>query len=138
MQKRVIVYAHLPSGIKNGMQQLHELGEFLGTRAVNEEYELVGVMSEITDKHLYERRGFIQCIELIARDEIDGVYVLNASNVSPDKQEVIEFVQSIVEAGAFVKSVKRDLPCEEITQRYENNASTNTDEPTEFVLFYRF
>jgi|GEM_PF-3222749 len=138
MQKRVIVYAHLPSGMKNGMQQLHELGEFLGTCAVNEEFDLVGVLTEITDKRLYERRGFIQCLELIARDEIDGVYVLNAFNISPDKQEVIEFVQSIVEAGAFVKSVKRDLPCEEITQRYENSALANTDEPSEFVLFYRF
>lgn len=138
MQKRVIVYAHLTSGMKNGLQQLHELGEFLGSSAVNEGFDLVGVLTEITDKHLYERRGFIQCLELIARDEVDGVYVLNASNISPDKQEVIEFVQSIVEAGAFAKSVKSDLPCEEGTQFYENKAAVNTDEPSEFVLFYRF
>ena len=138
MQKRVIVYAHLTSGTKNGMQQLHELGEFLGTCAVNEGFDLVGVLTEITDKHLYERQGFIQCLELIARDEVDGVYVMNASNISPDKQEVIEFVQSIVEAGAFAKSVKSDLPCEEGTPFYENNVVVNTDEPSEFVLFYRF
>jgi hypothetical protein len=138
MQKRVIIYAHLTSGMKNGLQQLHELGEFLGTCAVNEGFDLVGVLTEITDKHLYERRGFIQCLELIARDEVDGVYVLNASNISPDKQEVIEFVQSIVEAGAFAKSVKSDLPCEEGTQFSENNAAVNTDEPSEFFLFYRF
>lgn len=138
MQKRVILYAHLTSGIKNGMQQLHELGEFLGTCAVNEGFNLIGVLTEITDKHLYERRGFIQCLELIARDEVDGVYVLNATNISRDKQEVIDFVQSIVEAGAFAKSVNSDLPCEEGSQFYENNVAVNIDEPSEFVLFYRF
>ncbi len=56
--------------------------------------------------------GFIQCLELISRDEVDGVYVLDALNISSDKQEIINFVQSIVEAGAFTKSLKNDLPGE--------------------------
>lgn len=138
MQKKVVVYAHVTPGIKNRMQQLHELGEFLGTCAVNEGFDLIGVITEITDKHLYERRGFIQCLELIARDEVDGVYVLNSSNISQEKQEVIDFVQSVAEVGAFAKSVKKDLPGEDDTMCCDNSAAENNDEPSEFVLFYRF
>lgn len=138
MQKRVIVYVHITSGIKNGMQQLHELGEFLGACAVKEDYDLIGVLTEITDKHLYERKGFVQCLELIARDEVDGVYVLNASNISKDKQEVIDFVQSVVEAGAFAKSVENDLPGEEGAMSCDNSKTGTSDEPSEFVLYYRF
>ena len=137
MQKKVVVYAHVAAGTQNGMQKLHELGEYLGACAVNEGFELIGVITEISDKHLYGRRGFIQCLELISRDEVDGVYVLDALNISSDKQEIINFVQSIVEAGAFAKSLKNDLPGESGCI-FSNSNSTNNDEPSEFVLFYKF
>jgi hypothetical protein len=95
------------------------------------------VITEISDKQLYGRRGFIQCLELISRDEVDGVYVLDALNISSDKQEIINFVQSIVEAGAFAKSLKNDLPGESGSIFSDSN-TTNNDEPSEFVLFYKF
>ena len=138
MQKKVVVYAHQASGMKYGMQKLHELGEYLGSCAVKEGFELIGVITEITDKHLYERSGFIQCLELISSDEVEGVYVLDASNISEDKQEVIDFVQSVVEAGTFVKSVKNDLPGEKGHMSHDSNTTVNNDEPSEFVLFYKF
>ena len=137
MKKKVVVYAHVASGTQNGMQKLHELGEYLGACAVNEGFDLISVITEITDKHLYGRRGFIQCLEMISRDEADGVYVLDALNISADKQEIINFVQSVVEAGAFTKSLKNDLPGESGCIFNDSN-TTNNDEPSEFVLFYKF
>lgn len=138
MKKKVVVYAHQASGMKHGMQKLHELGEYLGSCTVKEGFELIGVITEISDKHLYERSGFIRCIELISSNEVEGIYVLDASNISENKQEVIDFVQSVVETGAFIKSVKNNLSGEKGYMFYDDNTIVNNEEPSEFVLFYRF
>lgn len=79
---------------------------FLGVQ----ELSLKAMVSEYNEEGCMSPAGRRAIIELIDAFDIDGVIVVTAKDISSEPEEVIRFVNYLLEHGVEIASIHNDLP----------------------------